>query len=517
MTGSTTGSGMTSGTTGLTTDVLVVGAGPTGLMLANWLRKLGAGVVIVDAKAGPTRESRAVVLQARTMEILDQLGIVDTVLAEAEDVRSIEPGYGRKRFGVVPIGTLGAGTTPYPRLYVLEQSKTERILYDNLRALGADVLWNHALDDVTQQEVDGDTSVLATAVVEGEQVSISARFCVGADGSGSAVRRLLGIGFKGVTNEHTFFVCDADDVLGLRHESVNVRFGDEDFLLTFPLGGERHHRLIGTVPFTGSDVTESVARDRADRVYGVTWGESAWFATYRVHHRVASAFRQGPFFLAGDAGHVHSPVGAQGMNTGLQDAHNLAFKVVDVLRGGVPEASLDRYEAERRPVALRLISTTDRVFGFVTSSRRRDRMVRRRLAPLVAPVFIRILPSLPVASRLFQYLSQTRIHYWMSDDAKRRSGGRRDPVVGRRLPWNGENHASLRDCAWQVQGYGPLDPAVVAEVRRELGVPVHTFPPDRRAHLERSTFYLVRPDGFVAAKAAPGIAVSEFVRWIAER
>ena len=491
------------------TDVLVIGAGPTGLLLAIVLAARGVRVTIVDRKSGPTRESRAVVLQARTMEIYAQLGIADRMTAASADVRLVAPGFGRRRFGVVPVGAIGVGLTPFPRLTVLEQSKTESILVDHLAQLGVRVGWDATVELPPALPASRDITVSSPEVSR----VIRARYVVGADGVNSTVRRALGIGFEGSTYEHTFFVCDADEARGLTANAVNVRLGDAEFLLSFPLrteGAADHHRIIGLLPPGGAgDVVEESARAAAARVFGVEWGDSRWFSTYRVQHRVATVFRRGAYFLAGDAGHVHSPIGAQGMNTGLQDAHNLALKLVDVIAGRAPESYLDRYEAERQPVAVRLIASTDRVFALATSSRRRDRVVRRWLAPILAPAFVLVLPRLPGASRLFGYVSQTRIHYWMDAEDKLRSAGQRDPVVGRRLPWTGDNHDVLRSFEWQVHGYGGTDAAPAGAA---LALPAHSFPSTARTPLRGGTLYLVRPDGFVAAKAAPQDAVRVFAR-----
>lgn len=529
----------------LSTDVLVVGAGPTGLMLAAWLARLGVAAVVVDGKPGPTRESRALGVHSRSMEIYDQLGVVDRVLAEGYPAATIRPGYERRSFGAVPIGRFGTGLTPYPGLHVLEQSRNERILLDRLEELGGAVEWDHALVGLSTGGLPGDGGggsglpghggppggadrrIRAECSGPGGPLRISARFCVGADGGSSAVRKLCGIPFEGLTNGHTFYVADVRGVSGVAGDSVNLRFGAEEFLLGFPMGPGGHHRLLGvlrTAP--GEEVPESLARQRLATVFGVTYPETLWFSTYRIHHRVAARFRQGGVFLAGDAGHVHSPVGAQGMNTGLQDAHNLAFKLADVLQGRASERLLDRYEAERRPVALRLVNSTDRAFALVTSDHRLARAVRRTAPRLIAPVAIRLLPRLPIAPRLFGYLSQIRIHYWMgestTDDgvrspAARSRRRRRGRVVGRRLPWTGTNFEALRTAVWQVHTYGEVDAEVVAAVGRALQVPVHSFPAADGRGLAEGFCYLVRPDGFVAGAAPVHTAVSHLRSLLPDR
>ena len=483
--------------TELSCEVLVVGAGPTGLMLANWLTRLGVQVIVADGKDGPTRESRALVVQARSMEIYDQLGIGDQVLEAAHRAEALAPGFGARAFGRIPLGSLGSGVTAFPFIEILEQSRNEEILYENLQKLGGRVFWESPVTAVVQTD-DGVEAKVGNHTVR-------ARFCVGCDGANSVVRKARRIDFEGVTNPHRFFVLDAVGARGLVPDAINVRPERTDFLLAFPMraGGSR---LIGLVRDVNSDgdLDEEDARERMLRTFGVTYERARWFATYRVHHRVAAAFRDGPFFLAGDAAHVHSPVGGQGMNTGLQDAHNLAFKLADVLRGARRDGWLDRYEAERRPVARKLVATTDRIFGLITSARPPIRLARRLMVPLLAPLAVRVLPRSSGGSRLFQYVAQLRIHYRLDPAAP--ADQRRDSVIGRRLPWTGGNHEALRAARWQIHGYG----GVTAQEAPELDLPVHVFLPAPSTDLRPGLFYLIRPDGFVAERAEPGEAETLF-------
>jgi 2-polyprenyl-6-methoxyphenol hydroxylase-like FAD-dependent oxidoreductase len=505
----------------LRADVLVVGAGPSGLMAAVCLARLGVGVIVVDGKSEPTRESRALALQARSIEIYDQLGLVDRVLRESDRTPQIVSGYRTRTFPPVSFAGFGSTLTPYPGIYVLEQSRNERILLDAYLASAGDVRWRHELLQlrIAEHADDPVEATLATptdATPSAERVTIRARWCIAADGASSTVRDLLGIDFDGSTNPLRFYVADALDADGLVEGSINARVSRDDFVLAFPMGAPGHHRILGTVDDGATDRgLEAEVRARLHTQFGIHYERSAWFSSYRVHHRLAARFREGPVFLVGDAAHVHSPVGAQGMNTGLQDAHNLACKLADVILNGAAPKLLDRYETERRPVARRLVQSTDAIFARVTSTGRLARFARNRVVPWVAPLAVRFVPRLVGTQRIFGYLAQLRIHYWASDTERRRRHGRRHRVVGRRLPWTGSNFGALRSMTWQVHGYGaPAD--AVAAVAAELALEPHIFEPDRHRRLDASRLYLIRPDGFIAAAAPTGRARERFRAFLTE-
>jgi 2-polyprenyl-6-methoxyphenol hydroxylase-like FAD-dependent oxidoreductase len=329
-------------------DVLVVGAGPTGLMAAVVCAARGVSVAVVDKKAGPTRESRALAVQARTMEIYDQLGLSDRVIAGAYNAIKLQIGDTGRGEGF-DITQLQAGATRFPGIQMFEQSRNEQLLYEALKGLGRDVRWEHRLIDLIDSTGEPEGRVVGLFERGESLVRVNARWCIGADGAGSTVRRELDLRFDGVTDESTFWVADIRDLSGLADGTATVRFGKSSFGMIFPIGPGGHVRLIALPPHPS--ITEEDALRTARDDLGLSFGEVEWFSTYRVHHRVASRLRVGSVFLAGDAGHVHSPLGGQGMNTGLQDAHNLAHLLADVTSRRVDPVALDRYESERRPVA----------------------------------------------------------------------------------------------------------------------------------------------------------------------
>jgi 2-polyprenyl-6-methoxyphenol hydroxylase-like FAD-dependent oxidoreductase len=492
------------------TEVLIAGAGPTGLVLALWLTRSGVRVRIIDNTAEPGTTSRALGVQARTLEFYAQLGIAEAVIEQGRWATAANLWSNGRRAAHIEFGAMGASISPFPYALIFPQDEHERFLVECLSAIGVAIERNTELVGFEQD----DLSVRATIrKPDGTTELCNAAYIAGCDGAHSTVREQLGIGFPGGTYEHLFYVADVEaDGNGLNGE-LNVAFDRDDFLVVFPLKSGNRVRLIGTVSdqrshnpnLTWNDVSKDIVQRMRIAVEKVNW-----FSTYRVHHRVAGRFRGGRACLLGDAAHIHSPVGGQGMNTGIGDAVNLAWKIAAILRKRANPSLLETYEAERIAFARRLVETTDRAFTEATSSRPTARLVRLRFAPLLAPFFF----SLQSARRLiFRTVSQTSIQYRHSSLSRGMAGAVRG---GDRLPWvkmevngvNSDNFAPLQSLDWQVHVYGVAAPALQSLCTgRNLVLHVFAYTATtRRAGLRRNAAYLVRPDGYVALAEPDGVA-----------
>jgi len=490
-------------------DVLVVGAGPTGLMLANQLARHGVRALIIDRHAGPARETRALGVQARTLEIYTHLGIVDAALESGRIATGVNIWAEGRHMARVKLGDAGRGVTPYPYILILGQDDNERLMGEHLRALGGEVRWNTELTALTQH---GDRVEATVRTADGPQ-TLRVRFVGGCDGAHSAVRHLTGITFPGAPYEHVFFVADAEVTGTMVADEVNVYLWRSGFHLFLPMRGQDHWRLVGILP--------EALRDRADVGFddvvpslrheageALVFHRCSWFSTYRIHHRAASRFRSGRCFVLGDAAHIHSPVGAQGMNTGLQDAYNLAWKLACVVRDGADARLLDSYEAERLPVARRLLETTDRAFRLVVASNALAGLVRTQLIARVAAFG---MSRKSVQAVAFRVVSQTGIHYRGGPLSRTRgdmpAGA---PRAGDRFPWlrlartDGtpvDTVATLDDRRFQLLLF---DSACTADPDAPFDMDVTTIASDganaaelARARVPSPSFYLLRPDGHV--------------------
>jgi 2-polyprenyl-6-methoxyphenol hydroxylase-like FAD-dependent oxidoreductase len=498
-------------------DVLVVGAGPTGLVLALWLTRLGVRVRLIDKTAEPGTTSRALAVQARTLELYRQLDLAEAVVQRGHKVPAVNLWVKGAPAARLPFASIGADLTPFPFLQILPQDEHERLLIERLAAQGVAVERQTELLGFT----DEDGQVTARLLLPGgQEESCTCRFLAGCDGARSIVREALGTGFPGGTYRQLFYVADVEAAGRPIDGELHVDLDEADFLAIFPLAGAGHVRLIGTVRDERADRADTLrfedVSDRAIRNLKVEVQKINWFSTYHVHHRVTEQFRKGSAFLLGDAAHIHSPAGGQGMNTGIGDAVNLAWKLAAVLRGDAPDALLDTYEAERIGFARRLVATTDRVFSFATADGHLADLVRTRVAPLVIPA---VAQFESVREYLFRTVSQIMLNY-RGSPLSRGAAGR--VHGGDRLPWvkmgETDNHAGLDAMAWQVHVYGQPGAQLTAwcEVH---GVALHAF--DWRAEfgtagLAPDAAYLIRPDSYVAVADGTG-APDTVARYFAEQ
>ena len=493
--------------------VLVIGAGPTGLVLALWLTKLGVRVRIVDKTTEPGTTSRAVAVQARTLEFYRQIGLAEAVVDASACVEAVNLWIGGRRAARIVFGKMGAGISPYPYALTFAQDEHERLLIDRLASLGVHV--ERATELVAFEERSGGIRATLRRSGGGEEV-VEAAYIAGCDGAHSAVRTSLGVDFPGGTYTGVFYVADIQAQGPVADGELHVDIEDADFVAVFPLKGNGRLRLIG--PLRGADGARDLTWDdvsrRAIEHLELDVERVHWFSTYRVHHRVASRFQQGRAFLLGDAAHIHSPVGGQGMNTGIGDAVNLSWKMAAVLRGECDERLLATYEPERIAFARRLVATTDRMFTIISKPGRLARVVRTRVVPLVLPPLVR----LPGMRRfLFRTVSQTAVNYRESTLSEGKAG---DVHGGDRLPWvpgasGRDNFAALESLDWQAHVYGEAPPGMHA-VCDDLHAPLHVFAWNenaKRGGFARDAVYLVRPDGYVgfADASANPVALRKYL------
>lgn len=559
-------------------QILICGAGPTGLVLAIWLAKRKIPFRIIDKAAKPGTASRALVLHARTLEYYRMLGLDAAVVNASIHMDEARLWVHQRVAGTVRFGGVATDTSAFPYVLIFPQDEHEALLERELNSLGKRVERNTEL--VEFKERPGGVYV-TLRVASGEIENVCFSWLAGCDGARSRVREVVGAGFPGGTYEHTFYVADITGSGPVINGDLNIALDEADFLAVFPLKGEGRARLIGTVqgaatpaaavsagsavsagpvvsagsarptwaPFTGDNTAlathaaavvgglpeaggaaaaatptvasaiaatpasahalvsahspargqvpaeerplqwEDVSKDIFRRIE-LDIRQVNWFSTYRVHHRVASFFRRGRVFLLGDAAHVHSPLGGQGMNTGIGDAINLGWKLEAVLRRGAPDSILDSYEQERIGFARRLVETTDRAFTFVNRKSALATRVRTGIIPRLLP----LLFKRPAFRRLlFRVISQTRISY---RGGLLNTGALGAVHSGDRLPWirQQDNHASLKTLDWQLHCYGDARIDLLAWAER-YKMPLHFFLP--ADPFRAGTLCLVRPDGYI--------------------
>lgn len=499
----------------LKTDVLIVGAGPTGLALACQLIRYGVDFVMIDTKESTTPYSKAIGVQARTLEIYEQIGLAEPLVNLGQITKQVRLLEGGKARAEVQLAKLGEGRSPYPYLLIAEQGKHEALLYQFIKAQGRDVRWQTTLEDFSH----GETSVIANIRSNDETQTIEAKYLVACDGARSSVRTALGLEFEGSTFERLFYVADVQINWEFPHDMLTACLAKDRSTAFFPMPGKDRYRIVGVFPDDtdkkeGEIPYEEVEQQiRVDTELELDIYKMNWFSTYRVHSRKVNKFSEGRCFLAGDSAHIHSPAGAQGMNTGIQDGYNLAWKLALVLRGHADPELLATYDEERSANAKRLLETTDRMFDLLMNPAWLLSFVRTQIFPHVAN-FVVGLDS--VNQFIFPLISQIGINYRNrtlsldTDDFDVRAGDRMPYfLIGGKSIYDWLHQPSFHLLTFADEPGD--DQRIRNEIEREFSglVDYHSFPLDPRAAeifgTDKSFSVLLRPDnyiGFVSAEAS---------------
>ncbi|MEO5666462.1 MAG: FAD-dependent monooxygenase [Bdellovibrionota bacterium] len=494
-------------------NIVIVGAGPTGLVLALRLVRHGVKARIVDKRVKPGENSRAIGVQARTLEFYGQMGLADAVIAHGIKIENFHLRGGGSEAARFSLKDMGADMSPYPYILSYPQDEHEKFLVQELAKHGVSVEWE---------------TELVSFVEEGERIDVKIKkglheesfftsYICGCDGAHSTVREALKVDFPGGTYQQLFFVADVKvDQAVLSDAFFNL--GPKSFILLMPVRTTGMHRLIGIVPEELSNIKDvgfEDLRESAEKLLNMKVVGVNWFSTYRVHHRVADHFRIGRAFIAGDAGHVHSPAGGQGMNTGIGDAVNLAWKLASVVQGKAGATLLDTYETERIVFAKKLVDTTDRAFQNIVATGFKGEFLRTWLIPH----FISFFGGFSSFKKIiFKTVSQVKINYADSALSEGVSGKIKG---GDRLPWLKtdifDNFDPLQSLAWHIQVYGLVD-ADLKKKCDQIRLPLTVYKFSEKARLagfSENCALLIRPDAYVGL-AMPDQNVSDLEAYLAK-
>ncbi|GII29112.1 FAD-dependent monooxygenase [Planotetraspora mira] len=466
------------------TDVVVVGAGPTGLLVAGDLATAGLSCVVLERRHGESNLSRAAGVHARTLEELDARGLADDFVAAGLPIDTLKV-FGR---GVLDLSCLD---TRFPYMLAMPQFMTERLLTERARKMGVEFVPGA---EVTGLRQDADGVDLDMRTHDGQESTWRARYVVGADGVRSAVRRSLGLPFPGLSVARSLLLCD----VRMTDPPPNVLTADavrDGFAFVLPFGDgwyrvivwSRRRRRPDSAPVELGEI-----REITRRVLGTDFGmhDPRWMSQFQCDERQVPTYRVGRVFLAGDAAHVHSPAGGLGMNTGLQDAANLAWKLAAVMRDGAPAWLLDTYGSERHQAGELALRTSGRLL--------RSAMARPRTLRAAWRALLRVGMRFPsLARRMAETISGIGLAYPAAAGAH--------PLVGRRapdIPLAGPGpksvYQALRCRRWLL--VAPEGSRVPAQAAAGWDGRVRVV----TAGGATSTLVLVRPDGYIAWAAGAG-------------
>lgn len=503
------------------TEVLIIGAGPTGLVMACHLLRYGVKFRIIDKQKDRVHESRAFAIQAKSMEIFQNLGLAGELLKLARSNMDFVFFIDGKKQIEIKFKHFNHQDTPFPSVYFLPQTETERILNDYLERKGVFVERQKELILFTQ-----DTQGVRASIknnIKGNTEEVVCDYIVGCDGAHSSIRYVLKLSFEGNAYPQIFNLVDATIKWSYSRNKFLFFLGKEGVFVHIPLAEKFSRVMLAkrskyaeeklTVPHLAE--LESLASLLTQ--VPIQFINPIWISTFRLHHRGVNLYYQNRAFLAGDAAHIHSPVGGQGMNTGIQDSTNLAWKIALVLRKNTNIGLLDTYETERHPVGKILLKTTDRFFSLLTTSG----FLISRLRNLLLPWLIKCLFSKKnLEKRLFWFISQLNIHYGKNQFNyeiidKSYTNFKRGVCPGYRAPNAPANTSDLftllAEKPFNILCFKIHDePASFAEkinsliknYKEWLGVHVFVFSSANKLLFERygvisSAIYVIRPDGYV--------------------
>jgi 2-polyprenyl-6-methoxyphenol hydroxylase-like FAD-dependent oxidoreductase len=478
-------------------DVIVVGAGPTGLALACGLRAAGVDVKVLDKAAGPAVTSRALGLQPRGVEVLDRLGALGDLPDRGLRVRTVTINVDGRELASFPVGAptrLGGSSA-----LLMSQADIEGALRDRLSALGGSVEWNRPVAGLVLR-ADGVTVRLD------DGTELDAAWAVGADGAHSVVRKAMGVGFPGVPIVERFLLADVHADIDLQRGGATSWLRGDVALAAFPLPGDVWRVMAPAPTDFGDEPAPDAIVDYLGSLLAAEAGGTIrtveWTSSFRIHRRLADTYRRGHVLLAGDAAHIHSPLGGQGMNTGIGDAENLAWKLALVVSGRADQHLLDTYEAERRPIAKGVLDTTSGVTEIVVSQGRASRLLRDRLlVPLLNRHWLQTL--------ITERASQLRVSYRQGP----LGAGLSRFLPGLRVGDRVADRTCTRFDGTTVRLYDALGPAWALLGARSLADIARDHLADVVAlHGERDAL-LVRPDGHLAWRGTDSAGLRS---WLAD-
>ncbi|TWT25810.1 FAD-dependent monooxygenase [Planomicrobium sp. CPCC 101110] len=475
--------------------VLIVGAGPTGLALALALQKQEIPFRIIEKNSGSGTASRAMIVHSRILEHYRQMGFVEKIVERGNKVENVRIFMEGNLKAKMNIGDIGENLSRFPYILSLPQDIHEEILVRVLKERGVEVEWNTRL--VSFEEIDHHVQVVIDK--EGIPEEENFEFLCGCDGAHSSVRKKLGFGFEGGTYAQTFYVADVKS--SVPYAGISGNMFEEGFCILIPLPNG-NVRLIGIFP--EELVKHGIPSELAPVIpfiennVGIKIERVNWYSSYKVHHRLSDHFRKGRIFLAGDAGHIHSPAGGQGMNTGIGDAVNLGWKLAAVILKKTDEKVLDTYETERMAFAKMLISTTDRAFNSVVGKGVETKLFKNAIIPYMLP---RLITFSRLRKKLYKKVSQTEVKYRDSVLSEGKVGKIHG---GDRLPWvaigNSDNHEPLKSMDWQFHVYGQ-DILELREIAESIAIPLYVFQWKKEMDevgIKENSIMLIRPDGHIA-------------------